>query len=130
MMAMEPPLVEATEPLRAPEETRFLEVRAEPYPDGSRLRLHVRLTPFEQRPDIDIAVFNEEGEEIGSTTVVQAFLPILSLTMHLRPSPGVRECLARLLLRYPELETVDERQVRFLMRQPASGGHETDAEAG
>jgi len=127
---MELPLVDPTEPPRSPEQTRLREVQVEPYPDGSRLRLHVQLTPFERRPDVDITVFNEEGEEIASTIVVQAFLPVLSLTMHLPPGAGSRECSARLLLRYPELETVDERRVRFSMTDKASGRQETDADAG
>lgn len=127
---MELPLVDPTEPPRSPKQTRFREVQAEPYPDGSRLRLYVRLTPFERRPDLDITVFNEEGEQIASTIVVQAFLPVLSLTMHLQPGAGSGECSARLLLRYPELETVDERRVRFSMKEKGSRRQKADADAG
>lgn len=127
---MELPLVDPTEPPLSPEQTRFREVKVEPYPDGSRLRVHVLLTPFERRPDLDITVFNEEGEEIASSIVVQAFLPVLSLTMHLPPGAGSGECSARLLLRYPELETVDERCVRFSMTEKGSRRQEADADAG
>ncbi len=129
-MAVVLPLVDPTDLPRSPQETRFRQVRADPYPDGTRLRLQVSLTPFQQRPDIDIALFDGEGVEIASTTVVEALGPFLSLTMHLPPGAAQGECSARLLLRYPELDAVDERRITFSMTEMDSGRQETDADTG
>ncbi|MBI4772341.1 MAG: hypothetical protein HY784_18430, partial [Chloroflexi bacterium] len=45
-----------------PGEVRLREVRAAPYLDGRRVKLGLRLTPFQQRPDLEITVFNAPGD--------------------------------------------------------------------
>ena len=39
-----------------PNQTRLLDLRAEPYPDGRRMRVALELTPFEQRPYIELTL--------------------------------------------------------------------------
>ena len=37
-----------------PKAIRILDLRAEPYPDGRRLRVALDLTPFQLRPNIEL----------------------------------------------------------------------------
>jgi hypothetical protein len=96
-----------------PEEVRFREVGVSPYPDGERVRLAVQMTPFLQRPNIEIVVVDEQGEPVASASVIENLEPSLALTLHLRPSrPGARY-EAELVLEYPGLGAVDSTKVAF-----------------
>ncbi len=44
-----------------PAEVRFTELRIEPWPDGRRLRVHVSLTPFQNKPDLEAMILDEAG---------------------------------------------------------------------
>jgi len=95
-----------------PESTRILALRAEPYPDGKRLRVALDLTPFQQRPNIELALSDAEGNETGSASIVEPVAWKLELTLHNRtaaPAAGPYRLTAR--LSYPELGMVDQREV-------------------
>jgi len=69
-------------------QVRIREVRASPYPDGRRIRLAIRLTPFQERPNLQIEVFNASGTAVASLTLIESLQSKLELTVHLRePHP-------------------------------------------
>jgi len=68
----------------APEETRITSLRAEQYPDGRRVRINLEITPFQKRPHIEITLFNGEGNEVASASIVEPMTWKLEFTMHLR----------------------------------------------
>jgi len=68
------------------DQVRIREVRASPYPDGRRVRLDIRLTPFQERPSLQIEVFNASGAAVASLTFIESLFSILELTIHLRES--------------------------------------------
>ncbi|MEW6569026.1 MAG: hypothetical protein AB1449_12845 [Chloroflexota bacterium] len=123
---MDLPLLEPTEIPRPPEEVRFRRVRAEPYADGARVRLKVSLTPFQQRPNIEITVRDEAGQEVASTTIIENLDPNLSLTLHLSTSSSPGAYSARLLLRYPDREPVDQAVVSFSVPGLSPSGPQAD----
>ncbi|MBM3152120.1 MAG: hypothetical protein FJZ96_07955 [Chloroflexi bacterium] len=95
-----------------PEETRILSLCADPYPDGRRLRVTIELTPFQQRPNLELALAGPDGEPSGSASIVEPVGWTLELTMHIRnPRPG-RYTLHGSLV-FPASEGGDERQVAF-----------------
>lgn len=96
----------------APEATRILDLRAEPFPDGRRLRVALDLTPFQKRPDIEFVLTDAEGHVAGSASVVEPVAWKLELTLHNRkagPTSG-QYCLSA-QLSYPELGKIDQREV-------------------
>jgi hypothetical protein len=68
----------------APEETRITSLRAEQYPDGRRVHVNLEITPFQKRPYIEVALFNGNGDEVASATIVEPMTWKLEFTMHLR----------------------------------------------
>jgi hypothetical protein len=44
----------------------------------------VEVTPFRERPSIDVQVRNAYGEPAGSLTVIETLTPDFNLTFHLR----------------------------------------------
>ena len=67
-----------------PEETRIKSLSAEPYPDGYRVHVYVEATPFQKRPHIEVILTDANGDEIGSTTIVEPLGWKMEFTMHIR----------------------------------------------
>ena len=70
-------------------DVRITEAVAQPYGDGRRVRLNFRLTPFLERPSLDIAVTNLRGEPVASMSLIEAMDTEFEFTIHLRgPQPA------------------------------------------
>lgn len=67
-----------------PEEVRIRELTAQPRTDGVRIKVHFALTPFQRRPNIEVAITNTEGRQVAAFEVVEAIDPKMDVTMHLR----------------------------------------------
>jgi hypothetical protein len=75
------------DPLERPrprEEVRIRQIGLYLYPDLRRLVFGVELTPFVERPSIEVMITNAEGAPAGSLHVIESLTPNFSLTMHLR----------------------------------------------
>lgn len=80
---------DASEAPVPPEEVRIRELEAEPRADGWRVAVRTALTPFQQRPNIEVRITNEAGREVAALSVVEAIDAVMDFTMHLRePEPG------------------------------------------
>ncbi|HJS19268.1 MAG TPA: hypothetical protein VJ785_11015 [Anaerolineales bacterium] len=67
-----------------PEETHITGLKAEPYPDGYRLRVNIEITPFQKRPHVEVVLSDADGEEVASTSIVEPLSWKLEFTMHIR----------------------------------------------
>jgi hypothetical protein len=68
----------------SPEETRILHLTAQPYSDGYRVRVDMEITPFQQRPSIEVFLFDADGDEVASTNIVEPLGWKIEFTMHIR----------------------------------------------
>ncbi len=55
-----------------------------PYPDGSRVRMALTITPFEQRPNLEIFARKVDGPIVAEMSVIETMTPNLEFTIHLR----------------------------------------------
>jgi len=111
-----------------PEETRILYLRAETYPDGKRVLVSLELTPFQQRPYIELTLKDPDGNEVSSASIVEPMGWKLELTLHLRPStslPGPPAKVDRpkiytltVHLTYPDMGVIDQREVTVQIQPP------------
>jgi len=69
--------------LRSREEVRFERLGLFMYDDGRRFAIGFELTPFQERPSMQVFVADDSGNEQTSMTVIEAMQPNFSLTMHL-----------------------------------------------
>jgi hypothetical protein len=67
-----------------PEETHITSLTAEPYPDGYRLHVFIEMTAFQTRPHIDVKLTDCDGDEVGSTSIVEPLNFKVTFTMHIR----------------------------------------------
>jgi hypothetical protein len=54
------------------------------YEDGQRVAIGFDITPFAERPSILVQVWNADGKEAASLSVIEAMQPNFNLTLHLR----------------------------------------------
>ncbi len=72
-----------------------------PYPDLKRLWVRIALTPFDEKPSLDLEIFDPKGDLVSEMLVVEAMDYSFSVTMHLRkePEPGEKYFLRATLVR-------------------------------
>jgi hypothetical protein len=98
-----------------PSETRILSVRAELWPDGRRVSVGVQITPFQQRPNLHISVFDAQGQEVVSAGAMQVRQTQQEFTLHLRHLDTKGKYRVSAHIAYPELdlETTDRVETTF-----------------
>lgn len=109
-------LMDSSEIPLPPEEVRWVELAVEPYPDGHRLKLRIRVTPFQERPNFEIRVLNPDAVEVANISIIESMEPTIELTAHLRgdPAPGPYWVHAR--LEYPDHQLSSETQASFVLQ--------------
>ena len=96
-----------------PAEVRFTELRVEPWPDGRRLRVHVTLTPFQQKPNLEASIKDEAGREVSYASVIETAVNRFVFTMHIRSQAVGGTYTLTASLNYPDLGTIDEKSISF-----------------
>jgi hypothetical protein len=69
-----------------PDEVRIRELRADPWPDGRRVRIYLEVDPFQKRPNADIYIENSEGDGVAQASIIESMNRKIELTMHLHGS--------------------------------------------
>ncbi len=96
-----------------PAEVRFDDVHVEVLPDGRRVRIYVDMTPFKQRPNIDVAITSPDGEEAASVNIVETMNAKMVFTMHLRGQVEAGTYALEAILFYDDIGPVDRANVAF-----------------
>ncbi len=96
-----------------PEEVRFKEMIATPYPDGSKVRVNIEATPFQKRPWIEVVMLDSHEEEVATASFIEPMNWKIEFVMHVRRAQpqGKYRIIARLY--YPDLPENDRREVTF-----------------
>lgn len=69
---------------RPREEVRLNQLGLYVYEDGRRIAVGFNITPFRERPSIEVTATNGRGEVAGSMSIIEAMTPNFNVTMHLR----------------------------------------------
>ncbi len=122
------------DPLEQPrprEEVRFRQIGLYLYPDLRRLAFGVELTPFVERPSIEVSIANGEGAPAGSLHVIETITPNFSLTIHLRDRTTLNpyQLTAVLYYSWPDREKleVERREISFEVLHPGEQLYQFDA---
>ena len=92
---------DAEDPRRDPEEVRLRNLGLYVYEDRRRVAIGFDITPFRERPSLEVQVTNERGESAGSMTVIQAMESNFHLTLHLRDEAPTDLYEVEVVLYYP-----------------------------
>lgn len=85
-----PFLFDSDEPLLPRDEVTIAALTVEPYPDGKRIRLQLQITPFQERPNLEIYVQKNEGPVVAEMSIIETMTPSLEFTLHIR---GITETM-------------------------------------
>jgi hypothetical protein len=109
----------------SPSNTRLLDLLAHPYPDGKRLRVTLQVTPFLQRPYLELTLISPSGDLVAAASIVEPMTWAIELTLHLRPSAPVSvevqdqnnsvAYTLKAVLSYPDLGEIDHREINVMM---------------
>ena len=111
-------LVDPEDVPRPREEVRLRQMAVTPLSDRKRLRIDVEMTPFLERPNLDLDVVGPGGESLARTSVIEADQPSFSLTLHLRGAPAHGEVVVRGVLSYASAPAQDVCERRLVL-EPA-----------
>jgi hypothetical protein len=106
-----------------PEEVRLTQVQVTPQPDGRQVKVHVELTPFMKRPNIQVRIANQAGKEVGSTSILETMLHKLDFTMHLRQVEAGDELNMVITIYYQKLPEPSEAPVEVPLPDPMVVDH-------
>jgi hypothetical protein len=104
-----------------PEETRITSLMAEPYPDGYRLRVDIEMTPFQQRPHLEVVLNDANDEEVASTSIVEPMGWKIEFTMHIRGELNNPYTLEARLF-YPDGPAAKSESFTFDVKPPHTSG--------
>jgi hypothetical protein len=96
-----------------PTNTRLLDLHAEAYPDGKRLRISMDLTPFQQNPYLELTLFDLAGEAVATTSIIEPVACRIEITLHIRKPSSITGGVYNLVatLSFPDLGEIDHRNL-------------------
>jgi hypothetical protein len=109
-----------------PEETRLTSLTAKPYPDGYRLRVNIEMTPFQQRPHLEVVLSDASGGEVASSSIVEPLSWKIEFTMHIRGELNNPYTLEAKLF-YPDGPSAEPRTFTFDVEPPEPSGEPDSA---
>lgn len=92
------------------EDVRIRELKLELSPEKRRVAVEFDLTPFIERPSLEVYVANGRGEKAGSITVIETLDHKFSLVIHLRDREPTEEYELQAAVYYAALEQGGPRQ--------------------
>jgi hypothetical protein len=93
-----------------PDEIRIREFSIKDWLDKDRLKVHIEIDPFQQRPNLDVQILSlDKQQEFASTSIIGVMTQITEITIHFRGSHPPSEYVLRTILYYtPNLTTSGE----------------------
>ncbi len=104
-----------------PEETRITSLTAAPYPDGYRLHVNIEITPFQQRPHLEVVLKDANHEEIASSSIIEPLGWKIEFTMHIRGELNNPYTLEARLF-YPDGPAAEPQAFTFDVKPPDALG--------
>jgi len=99
-----------------PEDVRIQDLTAEPKANGSQIHVVLDILPFQERPNAEIIVTNEDGREVATANIIESMFNKVEMNLHLRVRPTAGTYTVSAKLFYLKFEKVPgtENQLRPL----------------
>ena len=106
------------EDARPPTEVKLMDAQVQILPDGARLSITITITPFQEKPSLELTLRDANGREISHTYIIETPDEQLKITMHLRGYVINEPIPLDIQAYYPELGVVDEQKIMVLPITP------------
>ncbi len=101
-----------------PEAVRVLKVQITPQPQNKRVKVHLELTPFLKRPNIEVMVLSADGTEVGHTSILETMQSKLEFTIHLRQDATSDELNLQTTVYYQKLPVPGDKPMEVPLPDP------------
>ncbi len=91
-----------------PEEMAIRKLTVQPYEDGRRVAVDFEITPFQEKPNMEIDVRNSKDLLVATLSVVEAIEHKMSFTLHLREETPGGEYTLKMDVFYTDLSSMDD----------------------
>jgi hypothetical protein len=108
-----------------PEEVRLTQVRATPQPNVTQVKVHLELTPFMKRPNIEVSIATKAGREVGHTSILETMLHVVEFTIHLRQVQPGDELSMQTTVYYQKLPEPSDTPLEIPLPDPLIVDHNT-----
>ena len=81
---MEIPIFPSDHPLQPRHQIKIEELVITPYRDRFRVHIHIRVTPFQERPNLLLVARAADGRIVSELNVIETMHYDMEFTMHLR----------------------------------------------
>jgi hypothetical protein len=81
---MEIPLFPSDSAPQPKENVRIEELEITPYPDRFRVHIHIKVTPFLERPNLILVAHNDQDQIVSELNVIETMHHDMEFTMHIR----------------------------------------------
>jgi len=93
------------------DQVKIVRLDVQPYPDGWRVKINVDVTPFQERPNLEIFVRNTAGKLIASPSVIETMHAKMEFTVHVRGvTTPIGEYTAEAVLYYDDRTNPQDRR--------------------
>jgi len=96
-----------------PQEVRITHLTAEPWPDGRRVRVSIEMTPFLERPNVEVRLIDCEQQEVSSLSIIESIDDRMTFTMHIRRQQILNPYTLTASIEYPEIGAVHQQSASF-----------------
>ncbi|MBX3083563.1 MAG: hypothetical protein KF716_18160 [Anaerolineae bacterium] len=99
-------------------------LEAKPYPDGWRIKLMIDVTPFQDRPSLEVRVLTAQGREVAELSIIETMHRAMEFTVHVRGvSSPVGDYVVEADLYYDDRATPQDKQQIPFSIQPAAANN-------
>ncbi|MBN2046081.1 MAG: hypothetical protein JW757_13745 [Anaerolineales bacterium] len=91
-----------------PEEVKIRRLTTKPYEDGRRVSVEFEVTPFSEKPNIEMAVFNPENKIVAAFSVLEAIENKMTFTLHLREEKPQGNYILKMKIYYTDLSALED----------------------
>lgn len=116
------PFLQNNNTLLPRDQVRVIHVEATPYPDRRRIRVSVEVTPFRERPNLEITIRDAAGQRVVGTSVLETMLVKMEFILHMRGSDDpAGDYAVQVMLYYEDIHSPQDTREAFL-QIPTDGG--------
>ena len=101
-----------------PEQVRIRELQVTPQPGGKKVKVHLELTPFKKRPNVEVTIITKTGKQAAHTNVLEAMLNKMEFTMHLRQPEANGQYTIEVIIYYQKLPEPSEQSHEIHLQEP------------
>lgn len=105
------------------DQVRLTRLEAQPFPDRRRVKVLVDVTPFRERPNLEITILDGAGQQAAMTNVIATMHFKMEFNLHLRtPDDPSGPYAVQVMLYYDDVRSPqDERTVELVIPRAADG---------